>query len=137
MSAVKAFFDTNVVLYMLSSDTARADRAEELLAQGGTVSVQVLNELANVTRRKLCLPWSEVIEILTQIRAICEVEPLTVETHVRGLGLAERYNLSVYDALILAAALQAGCSVLYTEDLQDGQMIEEVLTIHNPFTKAT
>ena len=137
MSAAKAFFDTNVVLYMLSSDTARADRAEELLAQGSNVSVQVLNELANVTRRKLGLPWSEVIEILTQIRAICEVEPLTVETHVRALGLAERYNLSVYDALILAAALQAGCSILYTEDLQDRQVIDEVLTIHNPFTTAT
>lgn len=134
MSAAEAFFDTNVLLYLLSSDTTKADRAEELLAKGGTVSVQVLNELANVARRKLGLPWSEVVDILTQIRAVCEVEPLTVETHVHGIRLAERYNLSVYDALILAAALQAGCTIVYTEDLQDGQTVEEVLTVRNPFT---
>lgn len=137
MSAAKAFFDTNVVLYLFSSDTAKADRAEEVLAQSGTISVQVLNELANVARRKLRLSWAEVIDILTHIRAVCEVEPLTVEIHVRGISLAQRYNLSVYDALILAAALQSGCGILYTEDLQDGQVIEEGLTIRNPFTTQT
>lgn len=133
MSAAKAFFDTNVVLYLLSSDTARADRAEELLEEGGVVSVQVLNELASVARRKLRLTWAEVNDILTQVRAVCEVEPLTVETHARGVALAERYNVSVYDALILAAGLQAGCAVLYSEDMQDGQVIDELLTIQNPF----
>lgn len=134
MSAAKVFFDTNVVLYLLSPETARADRAEELLGEGGTVSVQVLNELASVARRKLRLAWAEVNDILSQVRAVCEVEPLTVDIHTRGISLAERYNVSVYDALILAAALQAGCSVLYTEDMQDGQVIDELLTIRNPFT---
>lgn len=133
MSAVKAFFDTNVVIYLLSSDTARADRAEELLGEGGTVSVQVLNELASVARRKLRLAWAEVNDILAQVRAVCKVEPLTLEIHTRGISLAERYNFSVYDASILAAALQAGCVVLYTEDMQDGQVIDNLLTIRNPF----
>lgn len=133
MSGAEPFFDTNVVLYLFSTDAIKADRAEALLAEGGVVSVQVLNELASVARRKLAMTWSDVGDILTQVRAVCRVEALTVETHTRGIALAERHNLSVYDAMILASALNAGCSVVYTEDLQNGQEIEGELTIRNPF----
>ncbi len=133
MSGAEPFFDTNVVLYLFSTDAVKADRAEALLAEGGVVSVQVLNELASVTRRKLAMTWSDVGDILTQVRAVCRVEALTVETHARGIALAERHNFSVYDAMILASALDAGCSVVYTEDLQNGQEIEGELTIRNPF----
>lgn len=133
MSDAEAFFDTNVVLYLFSADTAKADRAEVLLAEGGVVSVQVLNELVSVARRKLAMTWSDIGEVLTQVRAVCRVEPLSVETQTRGVAIAERHNLSVYDAMILASALDAGCSVVYTEDLQDGQVIEGALTIRNPF----
>ncbi len=133
MSGRDDFFDTNVVLYLLSADTAKADRAEELLALGGTISVQVLNEFVAVAARKMRLSLPEIREILTQVRAVCAVEPLTIETHERALQVTERYGLSIYDALIVAAALLAGCKTLHSEDMQHGQIIERQLTINNPF----
>jgi predicted nucleic acid-binding protein len=134
MSGGEDFFDTNVVLYLLSADQAKADRAEELLAIGGTISVQVLNEFVAVTSRKLRMSWIEIREVLAQVRAVCAVEPVTIETHERALRLAERYGISIFDALIVAAALLANCKTLHSEDMQDGQMIERQLTIRNPFT---
>jgi predicted nucleic acid-binding protein len=133
MSADDAFFDTNVILYLFSADTAKARRAEELLASGGQISVQVLNELASVARRKLGFSWQEVIDMTTQLRRACSVAPLTVETHARGLQTAERYGMSVYDGMIVASALMAGCVTLLTEDMQDGQVIDGQLTLRNPF----
>ena len=107
MSGGEDFFDTNVVLYLLSADPAKADRAEELLAIGGTISVQVLNEFVAVASRKLHMSWIEIREVLAQVRAVCAVEPVTIETHERALRLAERYGISIYDALIVSAALLA------------------------------
>lgn len=133
MSEASAFFDTNVLLYLLSKDAAKAERAEALLAECGVISVQVLNELAAVASRKIGLSWPEIHEILRTARALCRVEPLTVATHERGLAVAERYGFSIYDSLIVAAALLAGCDVLWTEDLQDGQCVEDQLTVKNPF----
>jgi len=133
MSNAEVFFDTNVVLYLLSGDTIKADRAEELLAIGGAISVQVLNEFAAAASRKLRMSWPEIREVLAQVRAVCPVEPMSVDTHERAVQVAERYGLSFYDALIVAAALLAGCATLYSEDMQDGQVIERQLTIHNPF----
>jgi predicted nucleic acid-binding protein len=133
MSAANAFLDTNVLLYLLSENAAKADRAEDLLADGGVISVQVLNEFAAVASRKLGLAWPEIREVLGTAQSLCRVEPLTVATHERGLAIAERYGFTVYDSLIVSAALLAGCSVLWTEDLQDGQHIEEQLTVRNPF----
>lgn len=128
-----AFFDTNVVLYLLSADGAKADLAEDLIAGGGQVSVQVLNEVANVARRKLGLSWPEVFDVTAQVRAVCAVAPLTLETHLLGLQMAERYGLSVYDGMIVASALMSECTTLYTEDMQDGQVLEDRLTVRNPF----
>jgi len=134
MSGGEDFFDTNVVLYLLSADPAKADRAEELLAMGGTISVQVLNEFVAVASRKLHMSWIEIREVLAQVRAVCAVEPVTIETHERALRLAERYGISIYDALIVSAALLANCKTLHSEEMQDGQVIERQLTIRNPFT---
>jgi predicted nucleic acid-binding protein len=134
MSGGEDFFDTNVVLYLLSADPAKADRAEELLAIGGTISVQVLNEFVAVASRKLSMSWIEIREVLAQVRAVCVVKPVTIETHERALRLAERYGISIYDALIVSAALLANCKTLHSEDMQDGQVIERQLTIRNPFT---
>ncbi len=128
-----AFFDTNVLLYLLSADTAKADRAEALLAEGGHVSVQVLNEFAAVATRKLGLQWREVRDVLGAVRAVCSVESLTPDIHDRAIGIAERYQLHIYDALILATALLAGCDRVYSEDLQAGQRIEKRLRIISPF----
>lgn len=133
MSGGEGFFDTNVVLYLLSADVSKADRAEELIALGGTLSVQVLNEFVAVASRKLRMPWSEIREVLSLLRSVCAIEPITIETHERAVQIAERYGLSIYDALIVSAALLAGCRTLYSEDMQDGQVIEGLLTIRNPF----
>ena len=127
-------FRYNVLLYLLSKDAAKADRAEALLATGGTVSVQVLNEFASVATRKLAMSIPEIREILSTIRAVCVVRSLDIETHELGLEMAERYGFSIYDGLIVAAAVRAGSAILYTEDLQQGQVIDQV-TIQNPFAQ--
>jgi predicted nucleic acid-binding protein len=132
MGAAEVFFDTNILLYLLSADATKADRAEALAADGGVISVQVLNEFASVAMRKLEMRLAEIREILSTIRSVCAVMPVDVETHELGLELVERHHLAVYDALIVAAALQAECKVLYTEDLQHGQKFGG-LTIRNPF----
>jgi predicted nucleic acid-binding protein len=133
MSAADSFFDTNVVLYLFSADAVKADRAEELIAGGGQISVQVLNEVAAVARRKLGMSWREVIDITNQVKSVCPVTPLTLATHERGLDVAERLGLSVYDGMIVASALLSNCAILYTEDMQDGQIVDGQLTIRNPF----
>lgn len=133
MSVADTFFDTSVMLYLLSSDAAKADRVEALLTEPATLSVQVLNEFAAVATRKLKMPLSEVREVLATVRAVCDIVPVTVDTHDRALAIVERYGFSVYDSLLIAAALMAGCKRLYTEDLQRGQLIDRQLRIVNPF----
>lgn len=128
-----SFLDTNVLVYLASGDTVKADRAEELVAQGGSVSVQVLNEFANVARRKMGLSWPETRELLSTLCALLSVHPVTVETHERGLALAERHDFSVFDAMIVAAALGAGSDVLWSEDMHHGMIVEQSLRILNPF----
>lgn len=126
------FFDTNVVLYLLD-DGPKADVAERLLGRGGIVSVQVLNEALVNCRRKAGMSWGETVEFLDAVQRLCTVTGLTIETHTLARALAERYRLSVYDAMIVAAALLAGASVLWTEDMQDGLVVEGMLTLRNPF----
>lgn len=128
-----SFFDTNVLVYLASSDATKADRAETAVAAGGAINVQVLNELANVARRKMRMSWADTHTLLTLLRSLLTVHPLTVETHEMGLTLAERYGFSIYDAMIAAAAIQAGCDTLWSEDIQHGMMLEEGLRIVNPF----
>ena len=133
MSAAETFIDTSVLLYLLSAEEAKAERAEELLVAGGTISVQVLNEFAAVATRKLRMSIADVREILSTVRAVCEVLPVAAATHDRALDLAERYGFSFYDAVLVAAALLAGCTRLYAEDLQHGQLIDRRLRVVNPF----
>lgn len=130
----KGFFDTNVLVYIVGQEDERTALAEALVAGGGVVSVQVLNELAAVARRKLGLTWEEVGEALGAIRVLCPSPvPLTTHTHEAGLRIAAQYQFHIYDALVAAAALEAECTTLYSEDLQDGQVIDGCLTIRNPF----
>ncbi len=127
-----AFFDSNIVIYLTSADAAKAARARELLEGGGTISVQVLNEAVSVLRRKNRLDWPDILALLTAVRDGCEVAPLTAATHDRALEVAQRFGFHIYDASIIAAAKLAGCMTLWSEDMQDGQVIEGV-TIRNPF----
>jgi predicted nucleic acid-binding protein len=133
MSKGSAFIDSNVLLYLLSADTRKADCAQAVLNASAVISVQVLNEITSVARRKLNMPWHEIEGFLGLIRSLCSVEPLSLAVHDKGRWLAERYSLSVYDAMIAAAALQAGCATLYSEDMQPGFVIETSLQIVNPF----
>jgi len=133
-----AFFDTNVLVYVVGQKDQRTVKAEELVANGGVVSVQVLNELASVSRRKLGMSWEEIGDALAAIRVLCPSPvPLTIDTHDAGLRIADTYGFPFYDALIAAAALEAECSTLYSEDFQDGQVIEGRLTVRNPFARDT
>ena len=128
-----SFFDSNVLAYLASGDSAKADRAEAVLRDGGAISVQVLNEIANVARRKMGMSWQETRGLLSSLRGLLPVHPLTIETHEVGLALAERHQLAIYDALIAASALLAGCDRLWSEDMQDGMAIDRRLRIVNPF----
>ena len=128
-----AFIDTNVLLYLLSSDAKKAARAEQILHAGGHVSVQVLNEIANVARRKMAMNWAETRDLLDIVRELLRVHAITEETHARGLALAERFGVSVDDAMILAAAQLAGCRTVWSEDMQDGMVVGEGLRVENPF----
>jgi predicted nucleic acid-binding protein len=130
----KPFLDTNVLIYALARNDPRSTRAEELLAAGGMLSVQVLNEFVSVARRKMLMSWRDVVKALDAFRILCPSPlPITVETHESSLKIAQKYGCNIYDALVIAAALQAGCATLYSEDLQDGQIIEHKLTVRNPF----
>lgn len=131
----RVFFDTNVLVYVIGQKDERTAPAEALVAGGGVVSVQVLNELVSIARRKLGMTWEEIGEALAAIRTLCPSPvPLMIETHEAGLRIAAQYEYHIYDALVAAAALEAECSTLYSEDLQDGQIIDGRLTIRNPFT---
>ena len=99
-----SFFDTNVLLYIASFDPAKADRAEELIGAGGMISVQVLNEITNVARRKMGMSWAETRAFLSTIRGLLPVRSLTIDIHETAVGLAERYRLSTWDATIAASA---------------------------------
>ena len=129
----KFFFDSNIILYLLSSDSAKVAIAQELMRNKGTISVQVLNEVTQVTQRKLRYTWAQTHEVINSLRGICEVVPLTVTTHERGCKLSERYGFSVYDAMIVAAALLADADTLYTEDMQHRLVVDKQLIIINPF----
>jgi predicted nucleic acid-binding protein len=128
-----SFFDTNILVYLASHDTAKANRAEAIVREGGAISVQVLNEVANVAQRKMKLSWQETRSFLASLRDLLTVHPVTVDTHELGLVLAERHQLAIYDALIAASALLADCDMLWSEDMQDGMAIDRRLRIVNPF----
>jgi predicted nucleic acid-binding protein len=131
----KPFIDSNVVLYLFSSDTAKADKAEQVLEAGGFISVQVLNEVTSVCLRKLKMTWQEVDAVHLALKATCVVLPLTLATHQMAVQFSKRFQLSFYDANIVASAVSSGTSTLLSEDMQSGLMIDG-LSIQNPFTKS-
>jgi predicted nucleic acid-binding protein len=129
----KPFFDTNVLVYAFSKDDARQEVARRLLAMGGVIGVQTLNEFVAVAKRA-ARSWEQISEALVAIRVLCPAPiSLTIQTHETALRIAQRYQYRIFDSLIIAAAIEAGCRMLYSEDMNDGQAIEN-LTIRNPFT---
>lgn len=129
---MKVFLDTSILVYALSSDLKR-HRAQEVLAAGGTVSIQVLNELVHVLRRKLERDWADIEVALDDLGALLKPPvPLTFGIHQSARWLARDHGFAFYDALIIAAALEAGCDTLLTEEMQHGRRVMG-LTISNPF----
>jgi predicted nucleic acid-binding protein len=133
---VKPFLDTNILVYASLSDDPRRLRAEQILLAGGTISAQVLNEFTNVARAKLGWSWAEIEATLDLVRSrLSRVRALTADTHAAALVLARDHGFAFYDALIVAAAIEAGCDILYSEDMQHGRVIGG-LTIRNPFVES-
>lgn len=130
---VKAFIDTNVVIYALGPASTKTTLAAPLFAGNPSISTQVLSETANVAARRLALPVLDIRTLVSTLEAMCRVEIITPATIHIALDLMARYGFSWYDSLIVATALAAGCDTLYTEDLQHGQIIESRLTVINPF----
>jgi predicted nucleic acid-binding protein len=120
-------------LHLASGDPVKADRAEQLIAGGGTISVQILNEIANVARRKMQMSWRDTNTFLATVRGLLSVVPITVETHEAGIALAERYGFSTYDAMTAASAILSGCDTLWSEDLQHNIVVDNQLRVVNPF----
>ncbi|WP_322042834.1 PIN domain-containing protein [Paraburkholderia sp. J67] len=128
--------DTNVIAYLFSSDATKADRAESLLVQGSSksvISTQVFNEVTLVMSRKMKLAWPEIEALLDDVEALCEIVPLTLEVHKEARRVAAHYGFRFYDSCIIAFALLEDCEVLYSEDMQHGQVIFDQLTVINPF----
>ena len=129
-----AFIDTNVLIYAQGTG-AKSEVARTVILTGGVISVQVLNEFVAVLRRKFGFDWDVVAEAVADVRAALDpVRPLDISTHTEALTLATSYGFNLHDSLIVAAALEAGCDTLLTEDLQAGQRIES-LTVVNPFVR--
>ena len=129
---MSAFFDTNIIVYAQERGE-KGNIARALLAEGGYLSVQVLNEFASVSSRKQGRTWSEIEEALSDLLAL--VRPpvsIKIDLHRQARRLASEIGFSFYDALIVAAAIEAGCQTLYSEDMQHGRTIGP-LTIMNPF----
>jgi predicted nucleic acid-binding protein len=130
------FFDSNVLVYFLADAGYRTEVAEKLVVQGGVISVQVLSEMVSVARRKLKMTWADVRSARDKALVFCpEPVPLTVDIHRSAIEIGSIYGYTIYDSLILAAALQAGCATVYSEDMQHGQVVEG-LRIENPFLGA-
>ncbi|MBR1130447.1 PIN domain-containing protein [Bradyrhizobium iriomotense] len=129
---MSAFLDTNVLVYAQQTGT-KAKISQDLIEEGGTISVQVLNELANVLSKKQGRSWRDIELVLDDIdNTLDPALPLTEKTSRAALALAQNDGFAFYDALIVAAAIEAGCNILYSEDMQHGRSVGG-LTIVNPF----
>ena len=132
---MSAFFDTNILVYAQQAGE-KGERSRALFADGGKLSVQVLNEFAAVARRKQNRAWSEIAEAIADVLVLLDPPlALSLDMHIAARSLAESHHLSFYDALIVAAAIEAGCDTLYTEDMQHGRTIGGLM-IRNPFIES-
>lgn len=127
-----AFLDTNVLIYAQGGED-KSEVARQTILAGGVISVQVLNEFAAVLRRKFGFEWEVIADAVADVRAALDpVRSIDVATHVETLSIARAHGFSLYDSLIVASALEAGCDRLLTEDLQAGQRIGGLVVV-NPF----
>lgn len=135
MPIAKCFADTNVAIYAIDADAAKREKALAVLAARPVISVQVVNEYLNVLLNKRKLARADANELARALMATCDVTAVTPDLTELAMNIGERYQVSHWDSLIVAAALAASCDTLYSEDLQDGQVFEAQLTVNNPFRR--
>ena len=131
--SVLEFADTNIVVYAVGLYSEQRTKARRILAEGVTVSAQVINETVNVLTRKQGISLPIAHEIAESLLKLCQVVPVDAQTIGIAISLTRRYQLSHWDSLIVAAALQSGCETLYSQDMQHGQIFDAQLKVVNPF----
>jgi len=131
----KIFLDSNVIIYSFGAEDYKKVIANELLKKNPVISTQVLNEISNVLYRKLNLKVSDIKIAVEFLSRICVVKNITPKTTQSGLNIVDQYGFSYYDSLIISSALESKCTILYSEDMSDGQVIDKKLRVVNPFKK--
>jgi predicted nucleic acid-binding protein len=129
---VKVFADTNIVGYLISTDSVKRERAKAIMRDKPVISTQVANKFINICMKKTKLGLTVTHRLVEALLTLCLVMPIDVQTVRDAIKITQHYHFSHWDSLIIAAAQQAGCTILYSEDLQHGQLIDQ-LTLINPF----
>jgi predicted nucleic acid-binding protein len=133
----KVFLDTNIIIYAYSEDEPiKQEIANSILekySEQTMISNQVINELSNTLFRKFKLEANEVQQVVLELDDNFPIVNFNLQTQLRGIEIKGKYKLQFYDAMIIATALENNCTIIYSEDMQHGQIIENVLTIINPF----
>ena len=130
----KFFADTNVTVYALDADEQKRRQALAIMHRHPVISTQVVNEFLNVLLGKRKLERAKAFRLARVLMRHCDVVSVTPEITEQAMTLGERYQISHWDALIVSAALAAGCDTLYSEDMQNGQVFDGRVTIRNPFS---
>jgi predicted nucleic acid-binding protein len=131
---IKTALDSNILVYLYDDDNEhKRNICELLIVDKPTISSQVISEFLNVTKRLLKLPKIEILEKASKLFSKCEITPMNQETLEKALFLINRYDFQLFDSLIVASSLQAGCTILYSEDMQHNLLVENQLRILNPF----
>ena len=135
--ADKVFLDTNILIYSYSEDEIKkqaiANKVLEDYSENIVISKQVINELINVLFKKFKLSSDDIENAVLELDTFIPIVDFDITTQIKALRLKEKYKLQYYDALIVATALESGCTTLFSEDMQHHQVIDSVLTIVNPF----
>lgn len=134
----KVFIDSNVIIYAYSnSEKEKQQTARKIVKENyAVISTQVLQEISNTLGRKYLLDYLSIKETLQECIYSCdEVHTNRQQTIFKACDIAEHYQFSFYDSLIISASIESDCGILYSEDLQHNQVIDGVLTIINPFIK--
>jgi len=135
------FLDTNIIVYLFDkTDAAKHASVKRLIREclkkyTGHISTQVVNEFVVVVSEKIKnpIPFEEIKKRITSLSDMLTISPLAFLTCKKSIEIKQRYGYSYWDSLIISSALLNHCSILYTEDMQDGQTIEKTLKIVNPF----
>ncbi len=135
----KVFLDTNIIIYCYSQSEPDKQQIAIDCVQAGSpwISTQVLNETINTLKRKFSLDYIQIGAVVDELKQQLQIAVVSTSTIQLALAIAQKYQYSYFDSLIVASALEVGCDRLYSEDMQDGQQINNQLTITNPFLKQT